>query len=157
MKTKIVCAFFAAMAVLGLAGFLFFRLESQKIERAVVEEGGTRFEWSVFVLPKTLNIPAACQPGDLDVEVRKYSWLKPFLFSRFGIELYIPKEEWCEYAAFDWSEELYASLRKRSEKLKDVVLNQDKEFWSKVKSEVSEVVLCETKGQRVLIICVRGG
>lgn len=156
MKTKFVCAFFAAMAVLGLAVFLCFRVKDQKIESVEVEENGIRVKFSVFVLPKAMKIPAVYQPGDLKAELRKYSWLKPFLFSRFGIELYIPQEEWNEYAAYDWSEELYSLLIKRAEKLKEVVLDQDHIFWSKVKSEVSEVVLCETKDERSLIICVRG-
>jgi hypothetical protein len=128
----------------------------RKIHSVVLNEKGDTFTVSVYNLPDPLWLPSIYEQGVLDKEMKVYPWLKPLLFTRLGIDEYIPKEEWGEYATFVWTDKQCAFMMERCKKLKSVVLGHEKGFWSGVRLEVKEVVLCESKNSRGLEVFIRG-
>jgi hypothetical protein len=145
----IVC--FAACATAFFAG-----CDKKSINSTAIEESGDTFAVSVFTLPEPLRIPVCYQPGDLESELKRYPWLRPFLFTQVGIEKYIPRTKWSEYADFDFNDKVYDDITKRCDALNKVVLVSNREFWSGVRLEISEVVLCESGKSRYLDICFKG-
>jgi len=138
-----------------LSAFFWVRNGPAK-HRVVIEEMGDRFTVSVYQLPEALRIPACYRPGDLEKELKVYPWLKPLLFTRFGIDEYIPREDWGEYAALEWNERRYAEQLKSCESLKMVVFEKEAAFWVGARIELTEVVLCETDKRRALGIYAGG-
>ncbi len=151
--------FFGLFLLFVLAATLLaiFYLNGSRSKHCVlIEEMGDKFTVSVYQLPKPLRIPACYRPGDLKKETKSYPWLMPFLFTRFGIDVYIPREDWDEYAAFEWDEKVYAEMVKKCEDLKTIVFDKDSAYWSGVHIEIREVVLCETEKHRGLEVFAKG-
>lgn len=134
---------------------VFYFKFSRNINSVVIEEMGDRFTVSVYQLPIPMKIPVLYKPGDLAKELKTYPWLKAYLFIQRGIEEYIPREEWCEYAAYEWDEKLYADTAKNCEAMKKAFLGKDKVYYSGVRSEMTEVVMCETEKTRALVFCTK--
>lgn len=143
-----------AVAILLLLAFII--INYGKIHCTDIEVDGRQFTVSVYKLPGALRLPVVYKPGDLDKELRIYPWLKPVLFLNYGIEEYIPREEWKEYADFKWDERVYKEYIERCEMKKEQAFVLKKEYWSGVHLEMVAIVLCESDMGRALSTVITG-
>ena len=144
----------AGLALMG--AWRVLRALDGDIQSTEIEVDGQILTVAVFRIDPPIAFPVLYQRGDLASEMKRYPWLKPVMFQRNGLEAFIPRDKWKEYAAYDWTEKNYeyvSSLRKALEK---VVLLDNKDYWSGIRQQISEVVLCTSKDERVLQVRISG-
>lgn len=152
---------FVTLLIVGAAAAVFltvfYIMFSRQINSVVIEEMGDRFIVAVYQLPERIRIPVVYEPGVLETELKRYRWLKPLLFTRFGIDDHIPRDEWGEYATFEWNEKIYAQMTKKCELLRSTFLGKDKTSVAGVgvRIEIGEVVICKTEKVRGMEIYLK--
>lgn len=156
MRTvRFLCGVMVAGLVL-MGAWLVLRALDGDIHSTEIEVDGKNFTVAVFRIEPPIAFPVLYQPGDLYAEMKRYAWLKSVMFQRNGFEAFIPRDEWKEYAAYDWTEKNYeyvASLRKALER---VVLVENKDYWAGIRQQISEVVLFTSKDDRILQVRISG-
>ena len=118
------------------------------LHHTTIEMGGTNITVAVFPLDPPLRLPRLYQPGDLVSEIIKYPWLVPLMFGVSGIEAFISREEWKEYAAYEWTEEIYEEVAGLRNALESVP--QRNPVWVDAYSQITEMVLCLINGEQFL-------
>jgi len=146
-------SYVAALILMGLVAILLFAAVSgmgRKNVSTVLDVDGDQFTVSVYRFPEPLRIPVLYEPGVLQEELASYPWLKAFLFTLTGVEAYIPRNEWSQYADYAWNEKVYRSIEKMCAVRRENVLVKQKERWAGAYYTLSAVVLCEDSKRKAL-------
>lgn len=102
---------------------------------------------AVFTVEPPVKVSPLYQEGDLLMELEQYPWLKALLFGRTGIEAFIPKEEWGDYAAYGWTKRMYEDFSSRRASIEETT--REGQIWEGAHRQLSQVLLCVLNGERL--------